>query len=387
MKKTIISSICVLMALSGCSGTAASSNTQLSENTSGIRVSDGYIEYQDEDGNWKQLIAIDELKGEDGKDGKDGEDGTDGKDGVNGKNGTNGVNGKDGADGINGTNGTSGTNGINGTNGKDGKDGKDGTIVTVNDEGYLVLDGVATTWKLNSDSSSSGSSYTIDENGSILLNGSKTGWKVTKDNSVKTQLATPVITYCEQVSNTTIGVRWEQLEGVESTSYAGAVYINGEIAEGTFTTGNYRTVNIPNTIKDEDIEVRVVLSPMASAYSASEMSAPVTTHVTVNRCSAPTNVQITETDGTYKITCNSEQQVFARVNRTSSSVFGSGALLTQDDDGMTYYLEYTPSFGWYEDEGDYEYTVELWSDTDIYGAEDIARSESVYQTFTVHHTK
>ena len=96
--------------------------------------------YSDE-ADWRDLVALTELRGaagENGKDGKDGVNGTDGKNGINGKNGIDGKDGADGKDGINGTdgkngldgkdgiNGIDGKNGINGKDGTDGKDGKDG---------------------------------------------------------------------------------------------------------------------------------------------------------------------------------------------------------------------------------------------------------------------
>ena len=85
--------------------------------------------YSDET-DWRDLVALTELRGaagEAGKDGVNGENGTDGKDGSNGadgKNGIDGTNGKDGADGINGKDGANGKDGINGANGKDGINGK-----------------------------------------------------------------------------------------------------------------------------------------------------------------------------------------------------------------------------------------------------------------------
>ncbi len=59
---------------------------------------------------WRDLVALTELRGAAGENGKDG---TDGKNGVDGRNGT------DGKDGINGVDGKDGINGIDGTNGKE----------------------------------------------------------------------------------------------------------------------------------------------------------------------------------------------------------------------------------------------------------------------------
>ena len=81
---------------------------------------------------WRDLVALSELRGaagENGKNGTDGKNGIDGKDGINGKDGKDGKDGADGKDGINGVdgkNGLDGKDGKDGTNGKDGADGKDG---------------------------------------------------------------------------------------------------------------------------------------------------------------------------------------------------------------------------------------------------------------------
>ena len=81
---------------------------------------------------WRDLVALSELRGASGENGKDGingvdgKDGKNGKDGVNGTDGQNGINGKDGIDGKNGLDGKDGVDGKNGLDGKDGADGKDG---------------------------------------------------------------------------------------------------------------------------------------------------------------------------------------------------------------------------------------------------------------------
>ena len=79
--------------------------------------------YSDET-DWRDLVALTELRGaagENGKDGANGENGTDGKNGINGTNGKDGINGIDGKDGADGKNGK---DGIDGADGKDGIDGK-----------------------------------------------------------------------------------------------------------------------------------------------------------------------------------------------------------------------------------------------------------------------
>ena len=72
---------------------------------------------------WRDLVALSELRGAAGENGKNG---TDGKNGIDGKDGVDGKKGADGKDGINGIDGKDGTNGINGIDGKDGADGKNG---------------------------------------------------------------------------------------------------------------------------------------------------------------------------------------------------------------------------------------------------------------------
>ena len=76
---------------------------------------------------WRDLVALTELRGAAGENGKDGTDGKNGVDGRNGTNGKDGVNGTDGKNGINGINGIDGKNGFDGKDGVDGKNGADGT--------------------------------------------------------------------------------------------------------------------------------------------------------------------------------------------------------------------------------------------------------------------
>ena len=87
---------------------------------------------------WRDLVALSELRGAAGENGKNG---TDGKDGIDGKDGVDGKNGADGKDGINGTDGKNGLDGKDGTNGKDGIDGKDGINGTDGKDGTNGKDG------------------------------------------------------------------------------------------------------------------------------------------------------------------------------------------------------------------------------------------------------
>ena len=103
---------------------AAKTNTALPEvRNSGTAIQWKYSDETD----WRDLVALTELRGaagEAGKDGADGENGTDGKNGINGTNGKDGINGVDGKDGVDGKAGANGKDGINGVDGKDGINGK-----------------------------------------------------------------------------------------------------------------------------------------------------------------------------------------------------------------------------------------------------------------------
>ena len=81
--------------VAGC-GKTAKTNAALPEvRNSGTAVQWKYSDEAD----WRDLVALTELRGTAGENGKDG---ADGKNGVDGRNGTNGENGKDGINGIDG---------------------------------------------------------------------------------------------------------------------------------------------------------------------------------------------------------------------------------------------------------------------------------------------
>lgn len=65
-----------------------------------FRTTDDYLQWRLEgEEDWNNLIALDELRGEDGEDGADGQDGEDGQDGADGQDGQDGEDGEDGVDG------------------------------------------------------------------------------------------------------------------------------------------------------------------------------------------------------------------------------------------------------------------------------------------------
>ena len=98
--------LCVVLT-AGC-GKAAKNNAALPEvRNNGTSIQWKYSDETD----WRDLVALTELRGaagENGKNGTDGKDGSNGADGKNGINGTNGINGVDGKDGANGKDGING---------------------------------------------------------------------------------------------------------------------------------------------------------------------------------------------------------------------------------------------------------------------------------------
>ena len=121
--------LCIVLAIGWSK--AAKTNTALPEvRNNGTAIQWKYSDETD----WRDLVALTELRGaagEAGKDGVNGENGTDGKDGLNGTNGQNGANGKDGINGLDGKDGADGKNGKDGIDGANGKDGINGKSIEV----------------------------------------------------------------------------------------------------------------------------------------------------------------------------------------------------------------------------------------------------------------
>ena len=92
---------------------AAKSNAALPEvRNNGTAIQWKYSDETD----WRDLVALTELRGAAGENGKNGTDGKDGSNGADGKNGINGTNGKDGINGVDGKDGANGKDGINAKN-------------------------------------------------------------------------------------------------------------------------------------------------------------------------------------------------------------------------------------------------------------------------------
>ena len=147
MKKRIyciIIALCIVFA-AGCSKAAKTDAAALPEvRNNGTAIQWRYPAEEE----WRDLVALTELRGaagENGKDGADGKNGVDGRNGTNGKDGISGIDGKngiDGKDGVDGKNGADGKDGINVTDGKNGLDGKDGINGTDGKDGTNGKDGI-----------------------------------------------------------------------------------------------------------------------------------------------------------------------------------------------------------------------------------------------------
>ena len=114
---------CIVFA-AGCSKEANSSAVLPEVRNNGTAIQWKYAGEEE----WRDLVALDALRGAAGENGKDG---TDDKSGINGLNGKNGTDGKDGVDGKNGLNGKDGSDGKDGLDGKNGTDGKNGKNIEV----------------------------------------------------------------------------------------------------------------------------------------------------------------------------------------------------------------------------------------------------------------
>ena len=68
MKRMLIILSALTVLLAGCASAPAQQGSAIE-----MRVSDGWIEYTNDGQTWTQLVALDELRGEDGQDGADGE--------------------------------------------------------------------------------------------------------------------------------------------------------------------------------------------------------------------------------------------------------------------------------------------------------------------------
>lgn len=126
MKKrscSIIIALCTVLCIvftAGC-GKTVKTNAALPEvRNSGTAIQWRYPAEEE----WRDLVALTELRGAAGENGKDGADGKNGVDGRNGTNGKDGINGTDGADGKNGLDGKDGADGKNGIDGVDGINAK-----------------------------------------------------------------------------------------------------------------------------------------------------------------------------------------------------------------------------------------------------------------------
>lgn len=126
MKKRIYCitiSLCIVLCIvfaAGCSKEAKSSAVLPEVRNNGTAIQWKYAGEEE----WRDLVALDALRGAAGENGIDGKNGINGANGSDGKNGTDGKDGVDGKNGLNGKDGSNGEDGLDGKNGTDGKNGK-----------------------------------------------------------------------------------------------------------------------------------------------------------------------------------------------------------------------------------------------------------------------
>ena len=175
-RKLILGTALTLL-FSGCAGQSSPQNTsnpeQAQENSTAtqingaMRISDGNIQYQGEDGTWKTLCAVSDFEEaiqyyENSGNKNDnaspstapstvvvqGPKGDTGLTGAKGETGATGATGAVGPKGEKGDTGATGPKGDKGDTGPAGPAGKDGTQVTIDAEGQLLLDGKPTGYLL-----------------------------------------------------------------------------------------------------------------------------------------------------------------------------------------------------------------------------------------------
>ncbi|WP_294455749.1 hypothetical protein [uncultured Allofournierella sp.] len=139
MKRMLIILSALTVLLAGCASAPAQQGSAIE-----MRVSDGWIEYTNDGQTWTQLVALDELKGEDGQDGADGENSpsaagssssdvqvVQGEKGDKGDKGDPGAAGPTGAQGDKGDPGAAGPTGAQGEKGDTGAQGPAGETIVI----------------------------------------------------------------------------------------------------------------------------------------------------------------------------------------------------------------------------------------------------------------
>lgn len=206
-----------------------------------MQTADGYIQYSTDNGkSWKNLIALDELKGEPGQDGAPGKDGEPGKDGTPGKDGvtphigdngnwyigstdtgkpSRGATGANGPAGAQGEKGDTGPQGPAGTPGKDGA-GMDITGATVGQIAKIAAvdeSGVPTAWE------------------PVDMPGGGGAWEKIIDTEVME--ATPRFT-CNGLNCNEIYIKYSKMENATNINSVQDLYLNDTLIMSAATIVN-----------------------------------------------------------------------------------------------------------------------------------------------------
>lgn len=124
MKRMLIILSALTVLLAGCASAPAQQSSAIE-----MRVSDGWIEYTNDGQTWTQLVALDELKGEDGQDGADGENSPSAA--VSSSSDVQVVQGEKGDKGDKGDPGAAGPAGAQGEKGDTGAQGPAGETIVI----------------------------------------------------------------------------------------------------------------------------------------------------------------------------------------------------------------------------------------------------------------
>lgn len=124
MKRMLIILSALTVLLAGCASAPAQQGSAIE-----MRVSDGWIEYTNDGQTWTQLVALEELKGEDGQDGADGENSPSAA--VSSSSDVQVVQGEKGDKGDKGDPGAAGPAGAQGEKGDTGAQGPAGETIVI----------------------------------------------------------------------------------------------------------------------------------------------------------------------------------------------------------------------------------------------------------------
>lgn len=180
--------------VSGCAQTITENSNGIAETQMGdgnVRIANGNLQYQNADGTWVALCTVADLQmvsslteSFDGAGFVSSPIPTSTPSTLQGIKGDTGATGAKGEKGETGATGAKGEKGDTGATGANGKDGKNGTVVSVDKEGQLILDGIGTGYYLTKKESGGKPKIAAPTNLTITPY-SPTQWFLKADNDYK----------------------------------------------------------------------------------------------------------------------------------------------------------------------------------------------------------